>query len=124
MIEVEQRLGRSGASPANSQIYYRVCGEAFEDAFDNVLMIEGEVEVPRAWPPVGHLDERLAYPMLVTFGDIDDPTSVERVDTDDLAARFGMGYALERITVQITDDPVTTGIEARLGGWANHLIAN
>ena len=52
--------------------------------------------------------------MLVTFGDLNDPTSVERVDPDDLAATFGEGVSLKRITVQITDDPVTTGIEKRL----------
>ncbi len=52
--------------------------------------------------------------MLVTFGDLDDPTSVEEVDPDDLGATFGEGNSLRRITVQITDDPVTTGIEKRL----------
>ncbi|MCB2077622.1 MAG: hypothetical protein KDE55_07980 [Novosphingobium sp.] len=55
------------------------------------------------------------YPMLVTFTDIDDPTSVQLVDPDDLAATFGDGYALKRITVRITDAPVTTEIERRLG---------
>ena len=58
--------------------------------------------------------------MLVTFGDLDDPTSVAEVDPDDLAASFGEGYALKRITVQITDDPVTTGIEQRLGWLRGH----
>lgn len=57
------------------------------------------------------------YPMLVTFGDMGDPTSVKLVDPDDLAATFGEGVSLKRITVQITDDPVTTGIEQRLGWW-------
>ncbi|MGB3469481.1 MAG: hypothetical protein WBA51_01500 [Erythrobacter sp.] len=60
------------------------------------------------------------YPMLVTFGDLDDPTSVARVDPDDLAATFGEGVALKRITVQLTDDPVTTGIEERLG-WLEQV---
>ena len=60
------------------------------------------------------------YPMLVTFEDINDPTSVELVDPDDLAATFGEGTALKRITVQITDDPVTTGIEERLGWLDNY----
>ena len=55
------------------------------------------------------------YPMLVTFRDIDDPASVELVDPDNLAASFGEGVKLKRITVQITDDSVTTGIEKRLG---------
>ncbi|HTN15779.1 MAG TPA: hypothetical protein VL094_13335 [Sphingomonadaceae bacterium] len=54
------------------------------------------------------------YPMLVTFRDIADPTSVEQVDPADLAASFGAGVKLKRITLKITDDPVTIGIEKRL----------
>lgn len=57
---------------------------------------------------------RDSYPMLVTFGDLADPTSVERVDPNDLAASFGKGVRLKRITVQMTDDPVTTEVEKRL----------
>lgn len=55
------------------------------------------------------------YPLLVTFKDIRDPASVVRVNPDDLSARFGPSYRLKAITVQGTDDPVTTGIEKRLG---------
>lgn len=71
--------------------------------------------LPRMLPPAGHRQERSGYPMLVTFRDIEDPTSVTLVDPDDLAASFGEGVKLERITVQITDEPETTGIEKRLG---------
>ena len=71
--------------------------------------------LPRTLPPIAHLPERSVYPMLVTFADITDPTSVALVDPDNLAATFGEGTTLKRITVQITDDPVTTGIEERLG---------
>jgi hypothetical protein len=59
--------------------------------------------------------EGLARPMLVRFRDINDPTTVERVDPDNLTASFGEGTKLRRVTVQLTDDPVTTGIEKRLG---------
>lgn len=59
------------------------------------------------------------WPMLVTFEDEADPTSVARVDPDDLAASFGEGVNLKRITVKLTDDPVTTGIEERLGWLGN-----
>lgn len=55
-----------------------------------------------------------SVPLLVTFGDARDPMSVARVDPDDLAASFGTGVRLRRITIQITDDDVTTGIERRL----------
>jgi hypothetical protein len=93
--------------------------ETFAQQLDNMLLLEGEIVLPRTFPPVGHLEERSAYPMLVTFGDLDDPTSVERVDPDDLAATFGDGVSLKRITVQVTDDPVTSGIERRLGWLGN-----
>lgn len=90
-------------------------GKPFIDQLDNVLEVAGERTLPRMWPPVGFLEERSAYPMLVTFGDLADPTSVAEVDPDDLAASFGEGVRLKRITVELTDDPVTTGIEDRLG---------
>ena len=95
-------------------------GEDFEEQLDNMLLIKGEVTLPRYWPPFAGGLRMTGYPMLVTFGDIADPTSVTRVDPDDLAVTFGEGVSLRRITVEITDDPVTTGIEERLG-WINEF---
>lgn len=69
----------------------------------DVRDLEGVYDVPRH-----------EYPMLVRFGDIDDPASVERVDPDNLAASFGPGVSLRAITVDITGDAVTEGIEERL----------
>jgi hypothetical protein len=89
-------------------------GEPWEEVFDNVLLLEGEITLPRMFPPVSNLGERNAYPMLVTFADENDPTSVALVDPDDLAATFGEGTALCRITIELTDEPVTSGIEERL----------
>jgi hypothetical protein len=57
---------------------------------------------------------RELYPMLVTFADDKDLTSVMLVEPSDLAARFGAGVKLKRISVAVTDEPVTTGIEKRL----------
>jgi hypothetical protein len=54
------------------------------------------------------------YPLLVTFRDIRDPKSVATVDPVSLAARFGRGYRLHRMTVQIVSDDVTTGVSAKL----------
>ncbi|RNJ61730.1 MAG: hypothetical protein EDM03_15295 [Porphyrobacter sp. IPPAS B-1204] len=59
------------------------------------------------------------YPLLVTFGDMQDPTSVTRVDPANLAASFGPGVRLKRIMVEVTDDDVTMGIEERLGWLFN-----
>lgn len=53
-------------------------------------------------------------PMLVMFRDVGVPKSVERVDPTNVAAKFGAGVKLKRITVNRTDDTVTTGVEKRL----------
>jgi hypothetical protein len=58
--------------------------------------------------------------MLVTFGNLRDPMSVTEVDPANLSAQFGEGVRLRRITVQVTDDDVTEGIERRLG-WLKTL---
>jgi hypothetical protein len=63
----------------------------------------------------GPVDVPLArLPMLVRFGDVNDPKTVERVDPFDLAASFEPGVKLLRATIEMTKDPVTTGIEKTL----------
>lgn len=54
------------------------------------------------------------YPLLVTFADIADPKTVQKVDPDNLAASFGPGVSLKRITLEITDEKVTQKIETLL----------
>jgi hypothetical protein len=63
---------------------------------------------PKAELPLKYL------PVLVRFRNPNDPTSVELVDPSNLAASFGPGVALKGAFVEITNDPVTKGIEARL----------
>ena len=73
--------------------------------------------------PVEHhaeSDPPSAYPMMVTFKNIKDPTTLLAVNPDHLDATFGPGVKLRRITVTMTDAAVTTGIEKRLG-WLDHL---
>lgn len=60
---------------------------------------------------------RNRYPLLVTFANIADPRSVQKVDPDNLAATFGPGVSLRRITLEITDEKVTSGEIARLLDW-------
>jgi hypothetical protein len=98
----------------------KIKGEPWEHSFDNVLLVKGSVEVPRMWPANVTLPERSAYPMMVTFGDPADPTSVAEVDPDELEATFGEGVRFKRITVELTDDPVTSGIDKRLGWLSNY----
>jgi hypothetical protein len=54
-------------------------------------------------------------PKLVRFRDIRDPKTVELVDPSDLAKSFGPGVKLRRIVLTVADEPVTRGIEKRLG---------
>ncbi|MEM7702652.1 MAG: hypothetical protein AAF251_11995 [Pseudomonadota bacterium] len=95
----------------------------FVDQLDDVQDVSGEQVVPRRWPPVGFLPERSAYPIVVTFADEADPTSMVRVDPDDLSASFGEGVSLKRLTAELTNDDVTTGITERLG-WVGQSFKN
>jgi hypothetical protein len=72
--------------------------------------------IPPAYPSA---PPATSYPMLVTFGNIADPKTVAVVDPDNLAASFGRGVKLRRITVQMTDAAVTVGIEKRLGWFGS-----
>jgi hypothetical protein len=66
-------------------------------------------DTPVPLPPEG-------WPMMVTFADIADPTSVARVDPNDFAASFGPGVRLNAVTLEITQATVTEGrVEEILG---------
>jgi hypothetical protein len=53
-------------------------------------------------------------PDLVTFADINDPKSVIEVDPNDLQATLGPGTTWNEITLESTDELVTTGIKTKL----------
>ncbi len=53
-------------------------------------------------------------PDLVTFADVADPASVMAVDPDDLTATLGPGIHWRSMKLEVTDDPLTRGIEKRL----------
>ena len=58
-----------------------------------------------------------AMPLLVTFDDITDPTTVHLVDPSNLAATFGPGVSLAAVTLEITDADVTEGRVEGVLGW-------
>ncbi len=94
---------------------YAVEGEdRYIATYDRMLAREEAVELPPDLAAFISSSEASAQPMLVTFRDLADPTSVEQVDPEGLEDSVGDGFALRRITVQLTDDPVTEGIEDRL----------
>jgi hypothetical protein len=53
-------------------------------------------------------------PDLVTFSDVKDPKSVMLVDPNDLATTLGPGVTWKSITLEVTDELLTTGIEKNL----------
>jgi hypothetical protein len=57
------------------------------------------------------------YPKLVTFGDINEPSSVMEVDPTNLKATFGAGYSLGSIAMTITDEDATEGKVENLLRW-------
>lgn len=61
------------------------------------------------------------YPMLVTFGHLNDPKTVVAVDARHLEQTFGPGYKLRRIATEITDAPVTRMLEKKLP-WMKSFI--
>ena len=52
--------------------------------------------------------------LFVRFHDMNKPESVQEVDPAQLDQAFGPGHSLRRITIQVTDEPLTSGIERRL----------
>ncbi len=87
-------------------------GKFGADASDNTKYAAYLDEVNRLKPKAELPFEDL--PVLARFGDPNVPSSAAIVDPNDLAASLGPGVTLKKATVEITDDPITKGIETRL----------
>ena len=68
-----------------------------------------------------HKIEPDQLPDLITFANINDPRSVILVDPDHLQETLGTNFTWNEITVEITDDPVSTGIEQKLP-WIPYYV--
>jgi hypothetical protein len=53
-------------------------------------------------------------PDLVTFAEVNNPKSVMFVDPNNLAATLGPGVSWRSMTLQVTDEPLTKGIDEHL----------
>lgn len=91
--------------------------KVFKDKMDGALRETGErwAKIISELRESREMDPK-EYPLLVTFTDIHDPKSVKKVDPDNLVATFGPGVSLKRITLEITDEPVTKGKVERVLG--------
>jgi len=72
--------------------------------------VNGAHQLPRTLPPRQGRPPFQAWPMFVTFDDPDDPKTVREVSPESIG--------VNNITIEITDEDVTTGIEERLGWLA------
>ena len=83
---------------------FKVVGkDVFREVEDRIGLAAGVMEVPVR-----------EYPILISFDDLNNPKSVRNPAPDALAEVFGPGVSLKRITLEITDEPVTTGRGAQL----------
>jgi hypothetical protein len=78
------------------------------DMVGRLAAAQGSRDLPRGrrW--------RGVLPVLVTFGDVNDPRSVIEVDPNDLGATLGGNVLLRKATIEITREPVTETIVQRL----------
>ncbi len=60
---------------------------------------------------------RSHFPILVTFADTRDPMTVKKMHTNYLAGTFGPGVSLKRITLELSDEPVTEGNVEQVLEW-------
>lgn len=84
----------------------RQSGDGWGTFADRILASgDHEFDVPRA-----------RFPLFVSFADVSDPASVFLVDPDDLSDSFGSGYSDARLTIRVTEKPISFGaVEAVLG---------
>jgi hypothetical protein len=80
--------------------------DRFADRYAALLEIDQLIELPESFEGYDVLFDgpRPARPMLVTFSDLNDPTSVIKLDPDNLAKNLGDGVSLRRITVQMRSE--------------------
>ena len=90
---------------------------SYEPYLQRMLQVEGPRELPRTGPAVPPAKGvKPLWPFFVRFRDTADPKTVEEVNPDAL----GGGAYVKRITIAITDDDVTEGIEKRLQWLASY----
>ncbi|WP_439357271.1 hypothetical protein [Bradyrhizobium sp. DASA03007] len=63
-------------------------------------------------------------PNLVTFADVNKPSSVIEVDRNDLQASLGADVSWNDITIESTDEPITKGIEQKLPWISTYFQEN
>lgn len=111
---VEYRWTRD-AGP-NDDLLAQLYGPASADFMDNVSRL-ARMRGPRRITPAD-------LPDLVTFADVNDPKSVIEVNPNDLRATLGQNVTWNEISLEMTDEPITTGIKAKLPWLPEYFAKN
>jgi hypothetical protein len=101
----EKLVSSWGIDPVDGKQKIRAGAEIVRD----LARITSTIEIP-------HKDLQ-RFLRFARFRDLSDPSSIEFLNLDSIGATFGNGVKLLRVTILMTRDPVTTGIEKRLG-WS------
>jgi len=91
--------GRTSTPP-----HHELAPRLFSEKIDEATTVEGR------WYLLSNLKgtaklKPADYPLLVTFDDLNDPSSVKEVDRNNLEATFGLGVSLKSITLAINEVP-------------------
>jgi len=57
------------------------------------------------------------YPRFITFRDLNDRTSLKQIDPLKLEDYFGPNIRLKKVTIELTDEPVTLGRMQKILNW-------
>jgi hypothetical protein len=96
-----------------SRIYGAAPAPDFMDDVPRIARMRG----PRQITPAD-------LPDLVTFADVNDPKSVIEVGPNDLQATLGPNITWHEITLESTDEPITTGIRTKLPWLPKYVDQN
>jgi hypothetical protein len=96
-----------------SQLYGALWRDDFMEGISRLAKMHG----PRRITPAD-------LPDLVTFADINDPKSVIEVDPNDLQATLGPNVTWNDMTLEMTDEPITTGMKAKLPWLPKYFAKN
>jgi hypothetical protein len=89
------------------ELLSRLYGPLWRDDFLGGISRLANMRGPRSIAPAD-------LPDLVTFANVNDPKSVFEVDPNGLQATLGQDITWNAITLEMTDEPITTGIEKKL----------
>ncbi|MDM8009897.1 MAG: hypothetical protein QUV08_02925 [Parasphingorhabdus sp.] len=111
-------VNKNGGFTSNDAIFYiptdRLLGSRSADLVVDMTRLSKMVGKGSELSCLKDSPDEIDCPVLSRFEDISVPTSIEQVDPKDLAQSFGPGVELKSIRFEITDEPITEKIAAKL----------